>query len=122
MAQLKLDENLAKRGAELLAARGHDVATVREQGMCSAADRLLSAHCASEGRCLVTLDLDFGNPLVFPPRDYAGLAVLRLPHDAAYEDLLNAVRTLADGLDRDEIAGHLWVVQPGRIRVFTDDE
>jgi hypothetical protein len=121
MARLKLDENLGRRGAELLASRGHGVATVREQGMCAAPDRLLVAHCASEGRCLVTLDLDFANPLVFPPHDHAGLAVLRLPHDAAYDDLFDAVRTLADGLDRDEIRGHLWVVQPGRIRVFTDE-
>jgi len=122
MARLKLDENLGLRGAELLSARGHDVATVRGQGMCSAPDRALAAHCASKGRCLVTLDLDFGNPLVFPPRDHAGLAVLRVPHGATHEDLLDALRTLADGLDREEIRGHLWVVQPGRIRVFTDDE
>ncbi len=122
MALLKLDENLGRRGAALLANRGHDVATVQGQGMCSAQDRELADRCAAEGRCLVTLDLDFANPLVFPPRRYAGLAVLRLPRDATHGDIMDAVRTLAEELDREEIAGHLWVVQPGRVRVFEDDE
>jgi len=31
-----------------------------------------------KNRCIVTLDLDFLNPLVFPPEDYSGIAVLRL--------------------------------------------
>lgn len=52
---------------KLLRQAGHDVATVVEQGLTSADDSVLIGVCHSEKRCLVTLDLDFSNPLQFNP-------------------------------------------------------
>lgn len=65
--KLKLDENIGQRGVQLLHQAGHDVATVVEQGLKSAFDSDLIEVCRTEGRCLVTLDLDFSNPLRFNP-------------------------------------------------------
>ncbi len=73
--------------------------------------------CHAEKRCLVTLDLDFSNPLRFDPQKYSGIAVLRLPPRATPSDLHDAVRTLIGGLEREDIIGKLWIVQRGRIRV-----
>jgi hypothetical protein len=120
--RLKLDENLGNLGAELLTQAGHEVATVVEQDLRSAEDRRVIEVCRTEGRCLVTLDLDFGNPLVFNPADYAGIAVLRLPARPEPEDLFDAVRTLIGGLERENIGGKLWVVQRGRIREYEPEE
>lgn len=67
--RLKLDENLGDRIAQLCRQAGHDTVTVREQGMSSAGDVEVLSACKSEERCLVTLDLDFSNPIVFPPSE-----------------------------------------------------
>lgn len=119
---LKLDENLGTRGRDLFLLAGHDVATVPEQGLCSATDTTLIDICRSERRCLVTLDLDFSNPLRFKPSDYAGIAVLRLPAKPTPDDLFDLVRTLIGGLAQQNIEGQLWIVQRGRIRVYQQEE
>jgi predicted nuclease of predicted toxin-antitoxin system len=61
--KLKLDENLGHRAQSLLKAGGHDVATVYEESLCSASDNEVIQVSRREERCLVTLDLEFGNPL-----------------------------------------------------------
>jgi predicted nuclease of predicted toxin-antitoxin system len=74
--KFKLDENIGHHGLELLSAAGHDVMTVRDQGLGGATDEKLFAICASEGRALITLDHDFGQVTRFPPRTSAGIVVL----------------------------------------------
>jgi len=117
---IKLDENLGRRGAAILRAAGHQVTTVAEEGLASASDEQLAEVCRSDRKCLVTLDLDFGNPLRFTPSRHAGIAVLRLPGGSGGGDLLQAVRTLAAGLAGNTIDGKLWIVQRGHIREYQE--
>jgi hypothetical protein len=107
---------------DLLAAAGHDVATVAGQSMTSAADTDLIAACHAEGRALVTLDLDFSNPLLFPPSRYSGIAVLRLPRRPDQSDLDTVVRTLIAAFDREQLGGKLWSGECGRVRVHQELE
>lgn len=119
--KLKLDENLGRRAVELLAQADHGVATVVSEGLSSAADEDLIEICRRERRCLVTLDLDFSNPLLFKPSEYAGIAVLRLPRKPSHDDLLAAVQTLIGGLGQGNIDGRLWIVQKGRVREYQEE-
>jgi predicted nuclease of predicted toxin-antitoxin system len=120
--KFRLDENLGKSLAEVLRQAGHEVATVPDQRLFGVEDRTLIETCHGEGRCLVTLDLEFGNPFLFKPSDYPGIVVLRLPPRPTGQDLADAMQTLVGGLDRASVIGKLWVVQRGRIREYQPEE
>ena len=119
--RLKLDENLGQRGAFLLRRAGHDVVTVFDQGLQSTFDPDLIEVCRTEDRCLVTLDLDFSNPLRFNPEDYAGIVVLRLPARATPQNLLDAFETLIGALLIEEVIGKLWIIQRGQLRIYQQE-
>lgn len=119
---LKLDENLGHAAAELFRQAGHGVETVRSEGLSGASDEDIIAACQSEERGLVTLDLDFSNPLLFKPSDYPGIAVLRLPRKPTPDDLLMVCRTLLRALERESVFGKLWSVERGRVREYRPDE
>ena len=118
---MKLDENLGERAAGQLAAAGHDATTVHRQQMNGMADPDLLAACHHEGRCLVTVDMDFSNPLRFPPHQYSGIAVLRLPARTSRVDIDVLIHTLIMGLQHGDVFGRLWVIEPGRIREHQSD-
>ncbi|MBP7140338.1 MAG: DUF5615 family PIN-like protein [Opitutaceae bacterium] len=119
--KLKLDENLGERGRGLLEAAGHQVCTVPMQSLQSASDQELLARCTAEGRALVTLDLDFANPLIFPPAQHRGVAVLRVPRKPAPTDLDLALTTLLNALRNRNLDRQLWIVEIGRIREYSPD-
>ncbi|MBX9694816.1 MAG: DUF5615 family PIN-like protein [Cyanobacteria bacterium] len=116
--KVKLDENIGVRGIELLESAGHDVTTVFSQSLTSTGDKKLLEVCRDEGRCLITLDLDFSNPVTFKPAEYAGIAVLRLPSKRGPTDLYTLLSTLIIRLEKSEIYGRLWIVQARQIRNY----
>jgi predicted nuclease of predicted toxin-antitoxin system len=78
MPKFKLDENMPVEAAQLLAAAGHDVATVVDQGMGGQPDATVATACQVERRAIVTFDLDFADIRAYPPADYHGIIVFRL--------------------------------------------
>ena len=119
--KIKLDENFGTRCVEEFVTRGHDVATVVGQGMSGFSDHELIDACRDEQRCIVTLDMDFANPLVFDARGYLGIAVVRLKGRVQQQEMLAAVRTLATRLSNTRIVGKTWIVQPGRVREYQQE-
>ncbi len=57
----------------------------------------------------------------FSPRKTSGIAVLRPPRVASMNLLMGLVRSLLEALGTTSIAGQLWVVESGRIRVYDEE-
>jgi hypothetical protein len=115
--KIKVDENISVSGVNLLRNDGHDVATVREQGLGGAADDRIFAVCASEERILITLDRDFGHVPRFPPQRSAGIVILDLGGPESQRLLHDRLRDfLSVGATRP-VNGELWIVELGRVSV-----
>jgi len=113
----KLDENLDVRLARLMGESGHDVDTVLEEGLSGQPDESVYQACIRSGRVLVTLDLDFSNPIRFPPASTEGIAVLR-PRRPVLALIRATLVSVLRETQSTELKGKLWIVEPGRIRVY----
>jgi predicted nuclease of predicted toxin-antitoxin system len=116
--KFKLDENFGQRCVALFREAGHDVATVASQRLCGTEDANLFDVCHRENRCLVTLDMDFANPMQFPPVGSPGVAVVRVPGTVTAAKLASAKGLLLETVDSRPIAGKLWIVEATRLREY----
>lgn len=116
----KLDENLGIRGKMLLQEHGFDAVTVNDQALEGTADNVLIEVCRVEKRCLITLDLDFANPLIFEPTRYAGIVVLRPGKNPSHEDLIHTLKTfISSWMNANQsLVGKLWIVSMKQIREY----
>ena len=115
--KFKLDENFDLRLAAVLAEGGHDVDTVRDEQLSGSDDETIYQTCRTEDRVLITLDLDFSNPLRFPPGPTEGIVVVRPPRPTlpmVRATLKSALAQIKSG----NLKGALWIVEPGRVRAY----
>jgi predicted nuclease of predicted toxin-antitoxin system len=118
--KIKLDENLGAASADVLVAAGFDVATVVQQRLTSAPDHDIARVCTSEGRCLVTLDKDFSDPFRHPPKDCAGLVVVRLPGRFRLSLLKRALGLVVEAAKQNDVRGRLWIAEVDRVREYQE--
>ena len=114
--RFKVDESLHVEVADLLRGQGHDALTVFDQGLRGRGDHDIADMCRSENRVLLSLDLDFSNILMYPPENYPGLIVLRLRKKSRATVRRVATRVI-NHLNKETLAGRLWVVDEHRIRI-----
>jgi predicted nuclease of predicted toxin-antitoxin system len=113
--KLKIDENLPSECADILRAGGFEADTVAEERLTGADDSAIAFRVRSEGRVLVTLDLDFANIQAYPPAEYAGIIIVRSKRQDKHT-VLALVHRIVLVLSNRGPAGELWIVEPDRIR------
>lgn len=113
--KFKIDENLPSELAALLTAVGHEADTVFTEGITGVGGALLLERCRADGRILITLDLDFANVQVYPPKSHPGIIVLRSKAQDKPTVLALFNRVLRIFAEK-EPKQQLWIVENDRIR------
>ena len=111
-----IDMNLSPGTADWLRSEGHDALHVAEAGCGALSDPEVFAHAASEGRIVVTFDLDFGEIVGLAKVTGAGVLLLRLRvarPPVIRERLRVAIVEAAEALQ----AGAIVLVEDARIRI-----
>ncbi len=115
-ARVKVDEDLPQQIAEMLNARGHNAATVLEQGWQGAPDDVLWQRVQDERRFLMTADKGFADLRRQAPGTHAGVILLRSREESrrAYMEL---AAMAIEKLELDDIAGAIVVITSRGIRI-----
>jgi hypothetical protein len=79
-------------------------------------DAYIAGICQAEQRALITLDLDLADLRRYPPADHAGIIVL-CPATQSIPAVLALIQCLVLLLDQEPVAGALWIVDGGRVRI-----
>jgi len=118
--RIKLDENITVEAKAPLVAAGHDVDTVIDEALAGHPDPDVLAGAVADQRALVSFDLGFGDPRVYPPGSHRGVILLRL-RDQQPANVVALLQDLADNHDLDDLAGCIVVVTEGLVRIRRPD-
>lgn len=114
--RFKTHENLPGDIVSALRADGHDVSSVRNQGMSGHPDEAVAQVCTAEGRVVFSLDLDFADVRRFPPHQHAGVIVLR-PSRQDPVPVMRLFELVRGRLRSADIRGQLWIVGESGLRI-----
>lgn len=114
--KFKIDQNLPLEFEAILAASGHDAISVFNQGLNGAPDERIASVCHTEGRALMTADLDLSDIRTYPPQESAGYIVFRLK-DQTRPKQIALLKELLPALGHQPLEGKLWIVEEGKLRV-----
>ena len=69
LMKFKCDENLPQNASDILKEAGYDTTNIWEEELTGCEDKVLIEKCKFEDRILISLDLDFADIRVYPPRN-----------------------------------------------------
>lgn len=109
-----IDANLPRSIIPMLVRLGQSAEHVNDVGLEGAPDEQIAARARETLAVIVTRDLDFADVRTYPPADYQGIVVLRLPDDA---NAMSIVQIFERFIAQTEIIKQL----PGRLAILESD-
>lgn len=110
------DMGVSGRVVEWLRTNGHDAVHLRDQGLQRLADGLIFAKAASEGRIVLTFDLDFGEILAHSGGQMVSVVLFRL-NNATTPFVIRRLETVLADTAEVLLSGAIVVLEDGRYRI-----
>jgi len=111
-----IDENLPISLKEKLSEKGHDVFDIRETGNLGMTDEEIIKIASNQGRILISANYKhFGNIIMFPPSQYNGIIIVKMPKSSIQEVILRVINVI-DSLSEKDIKNSTIIIEPYRIR------
>jgi predicted nuclease of predicted toxin-antitoxin system len=112
-----VDANMPRSTLDVLARLGHDAEFARDSGLANASDSQIAARAHASTAAILTRDVDFADVRHYPPADYQGIVVLRLPDDATAQSIVNLLERFLKQTELSrQLPGHLVILEPDRVR------
>jgi len=112
-----IDANLPRATVEVLQRLGHEVEFARDIGLAAAADERIAIQALKTNAAILTRDLDFADIRRYPPDQYHGIVVLRLPDSAVAREINSVIeRFLLGQAFLESLVGRLAIVDSERVR------
>lgn len=113
-----VDAKLPRSAVPLLARLGYHVEHVRDLGLHAAPDAQIAAYARLSRAIILSRDLDFADVRSYPPADYFGIVVLRLPEDSTASQILVVLESFLRQLTIvEQLPGRLAIVEVDRFRI-----
>jgi len=112
-----IDANLPRAVIAALEKAGHQVEFARDVGLGAAPDEQIAARARESSAALITRDMDFADVRRYPPDQYFGIVVMRLPDTAVALEIVHVLeRFLLDPGFLESLSGRLAIVEVDRVR------
>jgi hypothetical protein len=101
----------------VLARLGHQVEFTKDIGLSNDFDKMIAAHAQATQAALITRDLDFADVRNYPPEQFFGIVVLRVPDEALAPDIADLLeRFVGNSEFTDNLSGKPAIVEENRVR------
>ena len=97
--------------------RGHDVFHIRDLNLANSEDQEIADWAKKNKATIVSRDLDFANINNFPPENYYGIVILRVPYFYTAKNIKRVFRNFISKIEESEIPKSTIIVEEGRWRI-----
>lgn len=112
-----IDEDLPRAIDNLVRKYGHEAVDVRDIGLRGAKDIEIARYAQSHKLCILSGDLGFSDIRRYPPGEYAGLVVIRIPRGATASFVVGLLESFLKANKLvSELIGKLAIVEVRRVR------
>jgi predicted nuclease of predicted toxin-antitoxin system len=110
------DMGVAMRSVEWLREQSHDATHLREENLQRMSDADVFRKAATEGRILLTFDLDFGEIVALSSEKKASVVLFRL-HNTRTPHVIERLKSALQETSQSLESGAIVVVEERRLRV-----